>query len=40
MTNIKRNFSVGNWEGFISPQDPGIVCKDVRIDLLSIPAIM
>jgi len=36
MTNIKRNFSVGNWEGFISPQDPGIVCKDIQFEECSL----
>ena len=35
MTSIKRNFSVGGIceEGFISPKDPGIMCKNVRIFL-------
>ena len=33
MSSIKRNFSVGRIceEGFISPKDPGIMCKNVRI---------
>ena len=35
MTSIKRNFSVGGIceEGFISPKDPGIMCKNVRMCL-------
>ena len=38
MTTIKRNFSVGGIceEGFISPKDPGIMCKNVRICLYMI----
>ena len=38
MTSIKRNFSVGGIceEGFISPKDPGIMCKNVRICLYMI----
>ena len=38
MTTIKRNFSVGGicQEGFISPKDPGVMCKNVRICLYMI----